>query len=185
MERPGGIMAIVERLEEAARSLEALASQIRRGIGPAESLIENRANTAISAIADTVDHIAEALRRLRCIAEARGAKDRVVPLCVTWRALEEDGGLVLVRVKPETVISLRGGRLVFHRGNTRLEAEGRRVRLCKLSYCKEFDPADRRQIVEELPQIFYLLRGISNNVRKTLESIIVCARREAPNCTRI
>jgi hypothetical protein len=88
-------------------------------------------------------------------------------------------------VKPETVISFREGRLVFHRGDARMEVEGRRVKLCKLNYCKEVDPTNRKQVMEELPQIFYLLRGVSNNVRKTLDSTNVCARREAPACTRI
>ncbi|HIQ23920.1 MAG TPA: hypothetical protein EYH50_02600 [Pyrodictium delaneyi] len=178
-------MAVLERLEEVARSLEAIANRIRESVGPAESLAESRANTAIYSISEAIEEISMSLRKLKCIAEAKGAEGSVLAICTTWRVFEQDGGLVAVRVKPETVISFREGKLVFHRGNVRMEVEGRRVKLCKLHYCKEVDPTNRKQVIEELPQIFYLLRGVTNNVRKTLDSTNVCARREAPACTRI
>jgi len=185
LERPGEIVAALERLDEVARSLEAIANRIRESVGPAESLLESRANTAIYAVSETLDEISAALRRLRCIAEAKGAEGKVLTICTTWRVLEHNGGLIAIRVKPETVISFRDGKLVFHRDNVRMEVEGRRVKLCKWSYCKEVDPTNRKQVMEELPQIFYLLRGVANAVHKIFEATNLCARREAPDCTRI
>ncbi|ABM80709.1 hypothetical protein [Hyperthermus butylicus] len=177
---------VLERLEEAAATLDSIASSIRRGIRPAETIAENRANTAIYTISEAFEELALALRRLKCIADAKGIKDSsVVGLCTTWRLYESDGGLVLLRIKPETVIAIRDGHVTFHRDVYKLEAEGATVKLCKWNYCKTINPLDREKIMKELPQIFYLLRSISNMVRKTAESIQLCARREAAECARL
>ena len=177
---------VLERLEEAAATLDSIASNIRRGVRPAETMTENRANTAIYTISEAFEELALALRRLKCIADAKGVKDSaVVGLCTTWRLYESDGGIVLLRIKPETVITIRDGRVMFHRDIYKLEAEGTTVKLCKWNYCKTINPLDREKIIEELSQIFYLLRGISKMVRKTADSIQLCARREAPECARL
>jgi len=181
-----GVCAMVlERLAEAASLLDSMASRVRRVIKPAESLVESRANSAIYTVAEILAELSQTLRRMECIAKSKEAKGRVVSLCTTWRIFERDGGITALRIKPETVITIADGRLFFHRDIYRLEAQGSIVKVCKWNYCKEIDPGDRERIVEELSQIFYLLRGVANMVRKTADSILLCARKEAPECARI
>ncbi len=176
----------LEGLEAAARGVEALATRMREVVRPAESLAENKANNIIYTISELLDEIALAIRRLKCIAEVAGAEEgKVSTICTTWRLFESDGSTVFVRIKPETVIRVEPGRLFFHRGTVRMAVEGTRVRMCKWSYCKEFDTARRETIIEELPQILYILRHISNAVRKSAEAALVCARRTAAACVRI
>jgi hypothetical protein len=181
-----GVCAMVlERLAEAASLLESMASRVRRTIKPAESLAESRANSAIYTIAEMLAELSQTLQRMECIAKARESKGKVLSLCTTWRIFERDGGVSAVRIKPETVITVSDGRLFFHRDIYRLEAQGSIVKVCKWNYCKEIDPSDREKIIDELSQIFYLLRGVANMVRKTADSIVLCARKEAPECARI
>lgn len=179
-------MAEFEPLETAARSLEAMANRMRESVRPAETLVENKANNVVYTISEMLDEIALALKRLRCIGEAAGAEGgKVKALCTSWRIVPGGDGLILVRVKPETVMSLREGRFSFHRGVARMEVEGTRVKLCKWSYCKEFNTANRDEIVAELPQILYLLRHVANAARKSSEAVLVCAKEKAPSCVRL
>ncbi len=176
---------MVERLADAASLLESISSRVRRAVKPAESLAESRANTAIYNIAEMLAELASTLRRMECIAKSREARGAVVSLCTTWRIFERDGGIAVVRIKPETVIRVSDGELFFHHDIYRLEARGDIVRICKWGYCKDVDPRDREKVIEELSQIFYLLRGVQNAVRKAADSILLCARKEAPECARI
>lgn len=180
-------MAGLEALEEAAKTVEAMANRMRGTVRPAESLAENKANNLIYTVSELLDELAIALRRLRCIGEAAGAEGgKVKTICTTWRIVEGDGsGLMLIRIKPETVVRLGDGRLFFHRGVVRMEAEGTRVKLCKWSYCKEFNTADREGIIRELPQLLYLLRHVANAIRKSAEAVLVCARQSAAECVRL
>ena len=180
-------VAELEPLEAAASALAAYANRMREGVQPAETLIENKANNTIYTISELLDELSLALRRLRCIGETAGAEGgKVKTVCTTWRVIPAgDGELVLVRTKPETVLTLRGGRIMFHRGVTRMEIEGTRVKLCKWSYCKEFDTTRRDEVVAELPQILYILRHVANAIRKSTEAVLVCAREKAPSCVRL
>jgi len=179
-------LAEFEPLEMAAKSLEAMAVRMRESVRPAETLTENKANNIVYTISELLDEFAIALRRMRCIAETAGAEGgRVKTICTTWRILPTDNGLMLVRVKPETVVTLRDGRFFFHRDVVRMEVEGTRVKLCKWNYCKEFNTANREEIIEELPQILYLLRHAANALRKSAEAVLVCAREKAPSCVRL
>jgi len=174
-----------ERLEELASVLSTTAQRIRAAIKPAESLLESRANTVLSSLSDSLDELSTALRRLKCIADEKKPEGKIKQLCTTWRLFEHGDGLLLVRIKPETVIAFREGRILFHRDHVAMEASGTEVKLCRWSYCKEFSALDRKAIMESLPQLIYLLRHVANAIRKTYESITLCARKEAPTCARI
>ncbi len=174
-----------ERLEELASVLGTVAQRIRGAIKPAESLLESRANTVLSSLSDSLESLSTALRRLKCIADEKKPEGRIKALCTTWRVYEHNSGFFVVRVKPETVISLRDGKVFFHRGHVRVEISGTDIKLCRWNYCKEFSALDRKAIIENLPQLIYLLRHVSNAIRKTYEAITLCARREAPTCARI
>jgi hypothetical protein len=180
-------MAELEPLEAAARTLEAYANRMREAVQPAETLIENKANNTIYTISELLDELAIALRRLRCIGETAGAEGGAVKtICTSWRIIpSSDGGLTLIRVKPETVVSLRDGRVFFHRGIVRMEVEGTRVKMCKWGYCKEFNTTNRDEMIPELPQILYILRHVANAIRKSAEAVLVCARNKAPSCVRL
>lgn len=180
-------MSLVELVGSSVSGLETIAERMRSSVRPAESMAEVKANNIVYTLAEVVEELARGLKRLRCTAEASEVKgDRVASLCTSWRLYRGgEGGIVVLRVKPESVIRFDGGRLFFHRDHVRMEVEGTRVRLCRWSYCKEFDAADRRSIIEEMPQILYLLRFVANAVRKTVEAATVCARREAPECARL
>jgi len=174
-----------ERLEELASILGATAQRIRSAIKPAESLLESRANTVLSSLSDSLEALSTALRRLKCIADEKKPEGKLKQICTTWRIFEQNHGFFVIRIKPETVISLRDGRILFHRGDSRIEVSGTDVKLCRWSYCKEFSALDHKAIIADLPQILYLLRHVANAIRKTYEAITLCARREAPTCARI
>ena len=179
-------MSAAELVGSAAAGLEAVAERIRASVRPAESMAEVRANNTVYNIAEVVDELARAMKRLKCVMDAvGGSKGSVAAACTSWRVYAPNGGVAAVRVKPETVIRFADGRLVFHHDHVRMEVEGTRVKLCKWSYCKEFDAADRKAVIEELPQIIYLLRFVSNAARKSLDAITLCARKEAPECARL
>lgn len=175
----------VERLDELAAALSASARRVRSSIRPAESLVESRVNTVLSSLSDSLEDLATAVRRLKCVAENVKASGAVASLCTSWRVFEQDGELVVLRVKPETVVALREGAVVVQRGEWRAEVSGALVKLCRWNYCKEFSAADREAVARELPQITYLLRGLLNTAAKVLSSVTLCARKEAPSCARI
>ncbi len=175
----------LDALEAAAAGVAAIANRIRSAIRPAESLAENRANNTLYVVADLLDTLATTLQRLKCVGESVGAGGSVASVCTTWRIVGRDGGVVVIRLRPETVIRFEGGRLFFHRDHVRMEADAARVKICKWGYCKEFSTTNREEVIRELPQIIYILRFVGNAVRKTAEAAQVCARREAPECARL
>jgi len=179
-------LAEFEPLELAAKNLEAIANRMRESVRPAETLIENKANNVVYTISELLDELAIALRRLRCIGETAGTEGgKVKTICTSWRLIPSNGGLMLIRVRPETVVALRGGKVFFHRDIVRMEVEGTRVKLCKWSYCKEFNASNRDEVIKELPQILYLLRHVANALRKSGEAVLVCAKERAPSCVRL
>jgi hypothetical protein len=179
-------VAEFEPLEVAAKTLEAMATRMRENVRPAETLLENKANNVVYTISELLDELSLALKRLRCIGETAGAEGgKVKTICTSWRIVPSDSGVLLVRTKPETVVTLSDGRLFFHRDHVRMEAEGTRVKLCKWGYCKEFSTTNREEIIAELPQILYLLRHVANAIRKSAEAVLVCAREKAPSCVRL
>ncbi|BEP17094.1 hypothetical protein PYJP_04460 [Pyrofollis japonicus] len=175
----------IERLEELSGMLASIAHRVRASIRPAESLLESRANTVLSSLSDSLEALSIAIKRLKCIADEKKPEGVIKQVCVTWRIFEQDGGFYVVRLKPETTISLRDGTIRFHRDHVLLEISGTTARLCRWNYCKEFNMLDRRTLIEHLPQLIYLLRHVSNAIRKTHEAVTICAKKEAPTCARI
>lgn len=179
-------MPLVERLEEAAKTLEELVEKMRSSIRPAESLAEVKANNVVYNIAELIEEIARSMKKLHCISQAVKASDeRVVPVCTSWRLYTDGDAIILLRIKPETVIRFDGNSLFFQRDHLRFKVTGTTVKLCRYNYCKEFNAVNRSEVVSNLQRILYILRFVGNAVRKSSESITLCARKEAPECARI
>ena len=173
-----GVSGLVGVAEYAA----SIARRIRGSIGEARSLAESRANTLMSSLSSIVERIGFIAGRIACIAEARGASGPYASVCSSWRIVSSDGRVMVLRVKPATVIVLSGGVLRFARSGALLEASGTKLRLCKRGFCEEVDAADRREVLERLSELSYLVREVGLYVEKSLNSVMLCARREAPSC---
>ncbi len=178
------------RLDEAVSFARSIASKIRESMGPAESLAESRALTQMHNTAEVLEEMAEMLERARCLAAdniAETGGGRLARFCATWQLVEQGDRLMLTRTKPSTSLVYDGSRLVFtrHDYKIRAEIEPGRVKICRWKLCAEYNPTDKKQVVDQLPEITYLMRHLMNAVRKSREALIVCAKLNKPACLAI
>ncbi len=172
-------------LSGVSTALLEVAKKVRSGIKPADSIVLNRANTILASISESIESIASSLRKMDCMLTRSSRKSGVVEnVCGGWRIYEVNSKIVIARTDPGTVISWDNSVFTFHEKDTRLEVKGGIARLCRGSYCKEVDVFAREKWVDDIPQIFYLLRRIQSYSSKILQSTLECARREVPECVR-
>ncbi len=178
------------RLDEAVSLARTIASKIRESMGPAESLAESKALTQMNNTASVLEDIAEMLERARCLAADNITKTSggtISRFCATWQLVEDGDRLLLTRTKPATSIAYEQGKITFYRHDLkiRMEAQPGRIKICRWNMCAEYNPTDKKEVVDQLPEITYLMRFLMNAVRKSKEALIVCARLNKPTCLAI
>ncbi len=179
-----GIEELVS-LSSVSRALLGVAERVKSGVKPADSIVLNRANTILASISESIESIASSLKKMDCMLTRSSGKSEVVKsVCGGWRIYEADGRVLITRTDPGTVISWSSSMFIFYEKDTKLEIKDNTARLCRGSYCKEVDLFAREKWVDDIPQIFYLLRRIQSYSSKILQSMLECARREAPECVR-
>ncbi|MET1128056.1 MAG: hypothetical protein ABWW70_01910 [Thermoproteota archaeon] len=177
-----GVKAIVE----ITNALRSASKTIRGHIVPAENPIENRINTLIARMAETIDILARAVDRLKCVVEAKKVEGAFYTLC-RWNIVSQEGLSSVYRVKPATVIStsIEEGKLRFVYEDSKLELSGSEVVVCKQEYCKKARLGERRELARELNTLFYLVRPLYVGALKSLEAITICARNNEPSCAKV
>ncbi|NPA05443.1 MAG: hypothetical protein GXO09_05055 [Crenarchaeota archaeon] len=173
-----------EQLSALASELSKYAKTILEGLGTPSSLAEHKYNSFMAGLAAVIDSLAEIVRKSNCVIESKGLKGKFVRYCGGWIALLGDGITAVTRVRPALSIRYDGSRIVFRRDKVTLIIEGRRITLCKYHYCKEVVLGNKEAVIEELPQLNYLLRNVAWHATKSLEGLNACLRSEAPACLR-
>ncbi|MET1102152.1 MAG: hypothetical protein ABWW69_06745, partial [Pyrodictiaceae archaeon] len=161
----------LEKLEEASRLLETNIRRIREGIPEARSALESKTNTLIYSITNMMDKARVLLLRAKCIVEAKNIDSVLKPLCITWRIIEYNNSISLIRVKPATSLVFSEGRIRFSRSHVVFEVDGAKVKFCKNNYCREANMLDRDVIARQLYQFNYLAREADYLLSKSLDSI--------------
>lgn len=173
-------------LGDTVTSLERLTRNMVAHVKPSETPLAQIAGNIVHAVAELVDDIARSIKRLQCIMQAtKTPESRIVPVCTSWRLYVSDNSLVLVRLKPETVIRFSDSNLFFQSSHVSLEVTGTTIKLCRHGYCRDFNTLSHSLQDLNLQQVQYILRFVSNLVKKATSSITLCARKVAPDCARI
>ncbi len=175
---------MVEQLSALASELSKYAKGILERLGTPSSLAEHKYNSFMAGLAAVIDSLAEIVRKSDCVIESKGLEGRVVKYCGGWMVLLGDGVTAVARLRPALSIRSDGSRIVFRRDKVALIIEGRRITLCKYHYCKEVVLGEKESVIEELPQLNYLLRNVAWHASKSLEGLNACLREEAPACLR-